>query len=133
MIVVDTSVLVDFFRGKHTAATAELERLERNEVAFAIPTICCQELLQGARDDHEWDLLDTYLSTQLRVSPTDPWRCHRDAARLYFDCRRAGITVRSTVDCMVAQLTIEATATLLHSDADFDRIADVHPLAIHPV
>lgn len=130
MIVVDTSALVDFFRGVAAPHVDELERLERDAVPFWIPALCCQEVLQGARDEREWRLLDTYLQTQHVLTPEDPWLTHVAAARLYYECRRRGVTVRSTVDCIVAQLTIEAGARLLHADADFEHIASVHPLEL---
>lgn len=128
MIVVDTSVLVDFFRGERTAATERLRRLEVDRVPFAIPGVCCQELLAGARDDKEWRLLYSYLETQNVLWPADPWFCHAEAARIMFDCRNRGLRVRGSVDCLIAQLTLEYDGALLHSDKDFDMIALVRPL-----
>ena len=130
MIVVDTSVLVDFFRGRETPAVAYLVALEESGEPYAIPTLCCQELLQGARDEVEWELLQETLQTQHRLHPVDPWATHMQAARLYFECRRRGVTIRSTIDCLVAQLVIEVDGTLLHSDQDFVRLASVHPLRL---
>lgn len=130
MIVVDTSVLVDLFRDVSNPAVERLCALEHAGEPFAIPAVCCQELLQGARDEGEWRLLEAYLGTQWLLAPREPWACHRAAARLYFDCRRRGLTPRSTVDCLIAQLCIEADGVLLHSDADFERIATVAPLRL---
>lgn len=53
---------------------------------------------------------------------------HREAARIFFDCRRQGLTIRSSVDCLVAQLVLENDGILLHKDDDFERIAQVRPL-----
>ena len=53
------------------------------------------------------------------------------AARIYFDCRKKGITVNSTVDCLIAQTAIENDLTLLHNDADFDRMRKVALLKIY--
>jgi len=128
MIVVDTSVLVDLFKGVSNPASDRLRRVEEDGAPFAIPAVCCQELLQGARDEREWTLLASYLETQTLLSPSDPWAIHAAAARIFFDCRRQGITVRSTVDCLIAQLVLEADGELLHNDEDFDRIASVRPL-----
>ena len=55
----------------------------------------------------------------------DATRSHASAARIYLDCRQSGVTVRSTVDCLIAQCAIELV--LLHHDADFKRIAHVVP------
>ena len=128
MIVVDTSVLVDFFRGADTSAARALDRIERDDVPFGIPVICCQELLQGARDEPEWRLLVKYLGTQRLVVPRDSWSTHEAAARIYFDCRRSGITIRSTLGCLIAQLVLENDGVLLHDDGDFERITEVRPL-----
>ncbi len=128
MIVVDTSVLVDLFRGARTPAVDLLRRLEVEDTPFAIPMVCCQELLQGARDEREWKLLHEYLDTQRLLTARDPWATHVAAARIFFDCRRRGITIRSTVDCWIAQLVIEADGVLMHDDEDFERIASSRPL-----
>jgi predicted nucleic acid-binding protein len=92
--------------------------------------VCSQELLQGARDEREWRLLRDYLGTQRMLTANDPWAVHTSAARIYFDCRRRGITIRSTIDCWIAQLVLDADGALLHDDEDFERIAMVRPLRI---
>ena len=55
----------------------------------------------------------------------DAWR---QTARIYFDLRRAGTTVRSPIDCCIAVIAIEAQALLLHQDRDFEKIAEIRPL-----
>lgn len=128
MIFVDTSVLVDFFKGRETPGALRLEQLERDAVPFAIPAVCCQELLQGARDKREWNLLLGHLDSQRILVPRDAWATHLAAARIYFDCRQRGITIRSTLDCLIAQLVLEQDGILLHGDRDFERIARVRHL-----
>ena len=125
MMYVDTSVLIDLLRGKATPAAEFLASLEANDVPYAIPLLCCQEVLQGARDEDEWRLLHENLSAQRLALPADPAALHWEAARIFFDCRRRGITVRSSVDCLIAAQAIEAKATLLHDDEDFERIRKV--------
>lgn len=132
MIVVDTSALVDFFRGTETPAALALRQLETEEIPFAIPVICCQELLAGARHQEEWDLLASYLETQHHLWPAHPWQTHLEAARIMFDCRVQGLTVRGSVDCLIAQLALENDWPLLHADHDFQQIAKVRPLRIWP-
>lgn len=129
MIAVDTSVLVDLFRGRRTAAADRLRQIEADRISFVLPAVCCQELLQGARDEREWKLLHEYLRTQ-RLLTGGLWETHLDAARIFYDCRRRGITIRSTVDCWIAQLTLEGEHVLLHDDDDFDRISEVRPLRL---
>jgi len=125
MILVDTSVLIDLLRGKTTPATDFLARLEADDVPYAIPLLCCQEVMQGARDEAEWRLLDANLSAQRLAVPSDLVALHREAARIFYDCRRRGITVRSGVDCLIAAQAIAAKATLLHDDEDFERMKKV--------
>ncbi len=128
MILVDTSVLIDYFRGAVNGPVERLALLLEEGADVRIPAVCCQELLQGARDEDEWRLLESYLTTQELVVPGDPVAAHLEAARIYFDCRRRGVTVRSTLDCYIAQLALERDALLLHNDEDFVRTAEVRPL-----
>jgi len=128
MIVVDTSVLIDLLRGHSTPAAKRLRRLEEESTPFALPAVCCQEVLQGARDLREWNLLMEYLEGQTKLVPRDPWPTHVASARIFFDCRRRGLTIRSSVDCYIAQLVLEEDGVLLHNDEDFEHIARVRPL-----
>jgi predicted nucleic acid-binding protein len=128
VIIVDTSVLVNLLRGVDTKAVKQLRQIEREETPFHIPAFCCQELLQGARDEHEWNRLHQNLSTQRILIPKDPCETHIAAARIFFDGRRKGLTVRSSADCFVAQLVLENDGTLLHDDKDFCQIARIRPL-----
>lgn len=106
MLLVDSSVLIDFFRGNDTPAVRYLSEIETSGEAagWALPLVCLQEVLQVARNDREWKL------------------------RISFDCRRKGLTVRSSTDCLIAALALERGDVLLHDDADFDAIARVRPL-----
>jgi len=128
LIIVDTSVLIDLLRGRRTSATEELRRLEADDLPYMIPAFCCQELLQGAKSQSEWECLLEYLQCQRILTPGDTWSTHVEAARIYFDCRRKGITVRSTVDCFIAQLVLDEDGILLHGDDDYEKIKNVRPL-----
>lgn len=84
------------------------------------------ELLQGCRDNKEWLLLSRYLENQTYIDTTnDTWQ---SAARIYFDLRRQGLTVRSPIDCCIAHIAIENALLLLHNDKDFTIIQQVRPL-----
>lgn len=130
MIVVDSSVLIAFFRGHENPAVERLVRLEAEEITFLLPGVCFQEVVQGARDEKEWGLLEEYLGSQELLFSRNPTLTYREAARIYYDCRRRGLTVRSSVDCFVAQLVLEVDGTLLHNDDDFESIAKVRPLRL---
>lgn len=130
MIIVDASVVINLLRGRTTAATKRFIQIEREDTPFHIPAICCQEILQGAKNEHDWEFLYSNISTQRILEPEDPFQTHIGAARIFFECRRKGMTIRSAADCIVAQLALENDADLLHDDEDFNRIARIRPLRI---
>lgn len=127
MIVVDTSVLVELFRGKQSKGVDLLESIIQAEMEFGIPAPCLQEILQGTRDLREFNFVDSFVSKQRILTPKD-YNSYRDAARIAFDCRRKGKTIRSTIDCLVAQITLENSGVLLHEDRDYEAIKVVRPL-----
>ena len=128
MIVVDTSALINYLRGSTSPAAGVLDELESRGTPFVIPSLCFMEVLQGARDDEEWRLLDRHLSTQRFLALELDAGLYESAARIFFDCRRHGLTVRSSVDCLVAEQVLRCDGILLHDDEDFERIAQVRPL-----
>jgi predicted nucleic acid-binding protein len=130
VIIVDTSVLVALFRGHATAAACLLRKMAEEDTPFAIPAICCQELLQGARDLREWRTLCSYLDAQEVLLPLDPWQTHVGEARMYFDARRHGLTVSGAVDCLVAEMVLQHGGVLLHDDDDYELLAQVRPLRL---
>jgi len=127
MILVDTSVWILVLRdtGGNVVRTFR-ERVGEEICGFTRFTQI--ELLQGAKDDDEWGRLEEYLATQYYLEATDStWK---EAARIYFELRRSGITLGSPIDACIAQIAIESRALLLHQDEDFERIATVRPLAV---
>jgi len=125
MILVDTSVWVLVLRDK-TGAAVRAFRERVGSKAAVLSRFNQLELLQGAKDAKEWQLLDDYLDTQIYLeASSDTWR---EAAGIYFDLRRGGITVGSPIDCCIAQVAMENGALLLHCDQDFTRIAKVRKL-----
>lgn len=132
MVLVDTSVLISFLTGAGTEAALCLERLVREEAPFALTSVVVQEVLQGARDEREWRRLHPYLTSQLQLEPRDPLETSVRAARIFFDCRRRGLTVRSATDCWVAQIALEHDVPLLHDDRDYEAVRRVRPLKTLP-
>ena len=127
MFLVDTSVWVDYLRGTSTQSVEKFQRILDEARPFGLTSLIYQEVLQGTDSDVSFARLETYLRSQRFYHPQDPLATHAEAARIYFRCRRKGITVRSTIDCLVAQIAIENDLLLLHSDRDFDDIATVVP------
>ena len=125
MLMIDTSVWINIFRDRTGKARAALSALI-GEQDYALSRFTQLELLQGSRNEQEWSLLQDYLIGQdyLEFS-IDHWA---DAARIYYDLRRKGLTIRSTIDCCIAQTAIHHQAVLVHNDRDFDTIAQVRSL-----
>ncbi len=125
MFLVDTSVWISIFRDRTSVARSALQTLVGDEIIY-LSRFTQMELLQGSRDEQEWALLHTYLQEQDYLEQTDDaWI---SAARIYYDLRRQGLTIRSTIDCCIAQLAIDYQLTLIHNDRDFDNIQKVRSL-----
>jgi len=125
VILVDTSVWIDYLGSNETEASTILDGLLTRGVPTGLTSLIYQELLQGTSSEETFDTLKSYLDTQIFYHPQDSWASYANAAALYAQCRRAGITLRSTVDCLIAQISIENGLWLLHNDKDFDRMAQV--------
>lgn len=122
MLMIDTSVWISLFRDRTGLAKAALAELIDGR-DYALSRFSQTELLQGSRDEQEWGVLADYLADQQYLEMRrDDWT---HAARIFYDLRRQGITVRSTIDCCIAQLTISHQALLIHNDRDFEAIAQV--------
>lgn len=131
MIVVDTSVWVGFLRGHDRPGVGELKRLIRADDGVALTDGVLMELLRGPVDERRAELLDERLS-DLPVLRLKYLSDFRRAAWLFRHARRQGITIRSTMDCLIASVCIRESVPILHDDADFDRLASVSPLVVHP-
>jgi hypothetical protein len=132
VILVDTSVLIDLFAGRENRPTLLLRRLIRDSEPFYLAPPVIREVLQGARTEADWRRLRSYLTSQMLVDVTDRLASEVAAARIYFECRRRGLTVRSAADCLIAQIALENDFALLHNDRDFEAIRKVRPLETLP-
>ena len=131
MILVDTSVLVDFLKGTKREGSRKFDSVLRQDIPFGINSFIFQEVLQGAASEEEYRILRRYLEAQRFYHLTHPIESFAKAARIYMDCRKNGITVRSTIDCLVAETALEHNLFLLHQDSDFDAMARIIPLKIY--
>ena len=127
MLLVDTSVWIDFLAPRSTRAADYFRTQLDAQEPFALTEFIYLEVLQGVRNPAAVRKVGTYLRAQTVLYPQHGLRTYEAAADLYRRCRAAGVTVRSTIDCLIAQLALEHNATLLHSDRDYDRIARVEP------
>ena len=124
MILVDSSVWIDYFNGRSTPQTAKLDELLGQE-DLAVGDLVLVEVLQGFRDKPEFEA-----ARRLLLSLTVVDLCGPDiaiqAARNYRSLRSRGLTVRKTIDCVIATYCIESGHELLHSDRDFDVFERLH-------
>ena len=118
MILVDTSVWVDYFNGQNTPETIILDQILGSE-EILLGDIILAEVLQGFRNDQDFDVALNALSKFKQASMLNP-NLAIQSARNYRQLRKAGITVRKTLDCLIATFCIEHRVELLHSDRDFD-------------
>ena len=125
MILIDTSVWIAIYRDSSGQSARRLSNFAGRDSVATTDCIMC-EVLQGTSSDADWSQTHSALSVLDHLPMThDTWI---EAARIFYELQRRGITVRSTIDCCIAQIALTATATLLHLDRDFDRIATVRPL-----
>ena len=128
MILIDTSVWIQVFKDKQ-GTEAQRIQIWLDEREVVLTRFNQLELLQGCRDDKEWLLLSNYLEDQTYIEASvETWQA---AARIYYDLRRQGLTVRSPIDCCIAQIAIENELLLLHNDKGFSVIHRIRPLIHH--
>ncbi len=129
MVLVDTSVWIEIFRNPPRIRLETI--VELDEIVTCLPVI--QEVLQGFRDERAHATArDAMLSFPVVESPLRT-ELILDAVDLYRHARRAGKTIRSGVDCLIAACAIRNRLEVAHLDRDFDSLASVSPLAIRRV
>ncbi len=121
MILVDSSVWIDYFKGTITAQTTRLDGLLGNE-PLAIGDLILTEVLQGFDDDRDFNQARRMLTT-LTVVELGGQDIAIQAAKNFRTLRRKGVTVRKTIDTVIATRCIESGYELLHNDRDFDPFA----------
>ncbi len=118
MWIVDSSVWIDYFGGKVTPQT-DLLQAALGWQAIALGDIILCEVLQGYRRQQDFDAARQAL-LQFPVFSIGGTEIALKSAENYRTLRQQGITVRKTIDCLLATFVIERGFTLLHSDRDFD-------------
>jgi predicted nucleic acid-binding protein len=125
VILVDTSVWIEVFSGR---SRLNLEQVvEFDEIVTCLPVL--QEVLQGFRDERAFQTAREAMhalpmvESPLRLSVFD------EAVDLYRSARRMGLTIRSSVDCLIAVCALRNDLTVLHHDRDFDLLSRVSPLS----
>jgi predicted nucleic acid-binding protein len=121
LILVDSSVWIDYFKGTATPQAARLDGLLGNE-PLVIGDLILTEVLQGFPDDRDFHQARRML-TALTVVELGGQDIAIQAARNFRTLRRKGVTVRKTIDTVIATRCIESGYELLHNDRDFDPFA----------
>lgn len=120
MVLVDTTVWIDFFAGKTTPQAAVLELLISEGQDICVCGIVLTEVLQGVRNDSQYRKIKAYFNNLVFLPMTQAMCLH--SAEIYRSLRKKGITIRKPLDCMIASVAIAHGVRILHNDRDFDPI-----------
>ena len=125
MKVVDSTVLIDVLRDRTGKCRKRLEH-HLGDAQLGLTPFTHFEIMKGCKDARQWDRLARHLAAHNLLSPSE--RTWESGARIAFDARKKGLTIRSSIDCLIAQIVIEHDRLLLHKDRDFEAIASIRPL-----
>jgi predicted nucleic acid-binding protein len=130
MVIIDTSVWIDYLRGDDNPETRWLDReLQRQRLGLTDLILC--EVLQGIQDPGAFARTQADL-LKFQVFQTGGIALAVTAAQNYRDLRERGYTVRRTIDCLIATFCLQAEHQLLHRDRDFDPFEKVLGLQVVP-
>ena len=118
MILVDSSVWIDYFNGQRTWQTNLLDKLLSN-IPVIIGDLILAEILQGFRSDNDYESAKSYLNA-LPFHQIGGYQIAVQSAQNYRILRKRGVTVRKTIDIIIGTYCILEGLPLLHDDSDFD-------------
>lgn len=127
MILVDTSILIPYLKGADDIHTKKIEYLINNNITIGINKFIYLEVLQGVSNINDFNILRDSLIEFKFYDLLYELKSYEEVARKYFMCRKQGITIRSTIDILIAQTAIENQLLLYHNDKDFNFLAEVFP------
>ncbi len=117
MVLVDTSVWIDFLRGTASAPANTMETLLMDRSDICICGVIMTEILQGIRNDKQFAKTLDLLEAVVFLPMTHETFIR--SAQLYRKVRKKGFTIRKPIDCMIAAVAMEHDVPLLHQDKDF--------------
>lgn len=129
MILVDTSVWIDFFRKYPSPEAITLRRLLENDELLSLTGLIYAEILQGLSNSRSCEKVKQELKILAVLDPASLFT-YAHAASLYQTCRTRGHTIRSLVDCVNAAVAIENRIAILHKDRDYNLIAQSSDLKL---
>lgn len=132
MILIDTSAFIEFLNRTGSSFDKEIEYLINNDEELAFADITITEILQGIKDDKDFNEIKSSLMAFpiYSLKSTDSYIA---AAALYRKCRKNGLTIRSTIDLLIAQIALEHDLVLMHNDKDFQSIAGLSRLKTYKI
>jgi predicted nucleic acid-binding protein len=130
VIVVDTSVWIDYFVGSDEPHVQELDRLIEEDAGIALTDVVLTEVLQGIRSDRDMARVEEGLAP-FDVLRLETLADFRRAAELYRTARQQGVTIRRTLDCLIASVCVRDGVPIHHNDQDFSRLAGCSELTVH--
>ena len=131
-ILVDTSVWVDFFNGHPSSHATTLAQLLHEEADLVTCGLIVSEVLQGFRQAKSLSTIESHFREMEWLTPYEP-DTYLEAANLFRRLRRRGITVRSTIDCLIAILAARHDALILAKDRDLSLITESHLLNVRSI
>jgi len=132
MLLVDSSVWIDWLRGADTDGVRFVQAREAQE-ELALTQMIYLEVLQGVSSQKQLAQTKQVLAAQTLLLPVDKLETFEAAAQLYRQARAKGFTIRKSTDCLIAAIALEQGSLLVHNDRDFLALAAVEPrLRIFP-
>jgi predicted nucleic acid-binding protein len=128
MVILDTTIWIDFFKGRKTSGVSRFEQLLQDEVDLFTTGFIVQEVLSGIKTTKDRKEVKSDLDAFLLVMPSLSTHVH--AAEIFDGCRKKGFKIRNSVDCLIASLAIEYDLKVLENDRDYRNISRVFPLKI---
>ena len=128
MSLIDTSAWIEYLRKTGSRTNVEVRRTLDNDAQIC--DVIRMEILAGARDQHHVTQLEKLLAraTTIKTESVD----YDNAAAIYRACRKLGVTIRAQIDCLIAAIALRTNTKIIHHDSDFDAIAQVTKLKVHP-
>lgn len=125
-VLVDSTVWIDFLRGKVTLQTAKLDQCLQNRDDLCCCGFVLAEVLQGVRTESEYVATKRQFETLVYLE--DDRSTFELGATVYRELRRKGVTIRNSIDCLIAAVVIQHGVHLLENDRDYRFIDQHYPL-----
>lgn len=132
MLLIDSSVWIDWLRGSDTDTVRFVQAREGQE-ELALTQMIYLEVLQGVSSERQFAVTQKILGAQTMLLPLHELETFAAAAQLYRQARQQGLTIRKSTDCLIAAIALEQGALLVHNDRDFLALAQSTPhLQVYP-